>query len=294
MEEQSRFFTESSVQFAIEEIQSVFTSSKGFTEIYRCTRSGAFRCLKALKQEYRGDMLYESLLRKEYDLGLHLDHPNICRMFHFCQEPRIGNCIEMQWIDGCTLEELLAKGPLSSVEADKIALEICDALEYLHSKEIIHRDLKPSNILITHNGHNVKLIDFGLADSDYHSDLKQAAGTTAYASPELLAGEKVDLRTDIWSLGMILSQFGTQYGQIARKCTARRKEMRYSNVGEIKKAIANIASHRRRAKLSLFAAAIIIGLSVAAVLIFGHRVDGTERAKEKIFDEVTFSIIQEQ
>ena len=76
----------------------------------------------------------------------------------------------------------------------KIVSQLCDVLEYIHSKQVIHKDLKPENILITHNGQNVKLIDFGLSDSDDYAPLKFHAGTQAYAAPELLSGGKIDCR----------------------------------------------------------------------------------------------------
>jgi len=294
MNDQSRFFTDIPAQFSPEEITPVYTSPSGFTQLYRCTRAGAFRCLKALKEEYREEPLYESLLRKEFEFCYGLDHPNICRITGFGNDPEIGNFIEMQWIDGCTLEQLLHKGDLPHSLADKIAIELCDAVEYIHNREIVHRDLKPSNILITHNGHNVKLIDFGLADSDYHSDLKQAAGTPAYASPELLAGEKVDLRTDIWSIGVILSEMGSRYSGIARKCTARIADERYSNAGMIRDAILRRGSSGRRTMRILFIAAASVVLLAAALTIFLQNGDRTQRAKDSIFERISTSIIQAQ
>ena len=70
----------------------------------------------------------------------------------------------MQWIDGVTLRSML--GHMDAGQEREVIDGICDALEYIHSKQIVHRDLKPENIIITHNGQNVKLIDFGLSDAD--------------------------------------------------------------------------------------------------------------------------------
>lgn len=88
-----------------------------------------------------------------------------------------------------------------------------NALEYMHSKQIIHRDLKPSNIMITHIGQNVKIIDFGLSDSDAFFILKHPAGTTGFIAPEqFMPDAKAEPRTDIFSLGMVIAEIATSIG----------------------------------------------------------------------------------
>ena len=126
---------------------------------------------------------------------------------------------------------------LSKELTDRIVDGICDALSYLHSKQILHRDLKPSNILVTFKGDNVKLIDFGLSDSDTHSILKAPAGTVDYTAPEVLKGAKADIRSDIYSLGIILFQLSKKYFRVARKCCETRPAARYASAAEVKKAI---------------------------------------------------------
>jgi serine/threonine protein kinase len=108
-------------------------------------------------------------------------------------------------------------------------------MSYFHGKQIIHRDLKPDNILITHNGHNVKIIDFGLADTDYHGVFKQPAGSDKYAAPEQKSGGvALDCRADLYAFGVILRQiFPCSYRGVARKCTQRDREKRFGNAGEI-------------------------------------------------------------
>jgi serine/threonine protein kinase len=117
----------------------------------------------------------------------------------------------------------------------KIAKELLSAMSYYHSLQIVHRDLKPDNILITRNGHNVKIIDFGLADSDWHGVLKQPVGSDHYAAPEQKAGDSpIDCRADLYAFGKILRQlFPHAYGRIARKCTQENREKRFSNAEEI-------------------------------------------------------------
>ncbi len=164
----------------------VSSSPESYCDIWRADKDGRFRIYKALKSEYAGDQVYERLLRKEFEIGYSLDHPNICEYYAFVNLPPLGNCIEMEWIDGCSLDSLLPRGTVGKTLAVKIISEICDALSYMHSKQVVHWDLKPSNIMLTYNGNNVKLIDFGLSDTDAHSVLKGSAGTQVYASPELI------------------------------------------------------------------------------------------------------------
>lgn len=238
----------------------IHSSDGGWTELYRIDRSGKFRVLKALKAQYRGEPMYEMLLRKEFEIGYNLQHPGICEVYGFSQTLDLGNCIEMEWIDGMTLSDLIQTGRLSSGLSRKIALQLCDVLSYLHSKQVIHRDLKPSNIMVTHNGRNVKLIDFGLSDTDSSSILKSPAGTASFAAPELTNGGTVDTRTDIYSLGKILSLLKGGYARIARKCTKINPDDRYPDIESVKDAI--------RIKPWLKSVPYIL-VTIAAVIVWG-------------------------
>ena len=225
---------------SFESISDVFTAyaeipSQGFNRLFKAQRYGKWFVLKGLKPEYQGKAVYNELLTKEFELGVQLDHPNIARIFskESC-DPVAGPCVVMEYVDGCTLKEFLKQNPSGSVRM-KIAKEILAAMAYYHSKQIIHRDLKPDNILITNNGHNVKIIDFGLADSDWHGILKQPAGSNKYAAPEQVAGDvPLDCRADIYAFGVILRQlYPHRYGSIVRKCTQANREKRFSNADEI-------------------------------------------------------------
>lgn len=225
-------------------LELIHTSADGFNELYRGVKNGRFFVYKALKKEYRGQPLYEELLKKDFNIGFSLSHPGICQYFAMVTMPDIGNCIIMEWIDGITLEAMIRKGGIDGVLAKKIICEICDALEYIHRKQIIHRDLKPENIMITNNGQNVKIIDFGLSDADSYNVLKAPAGTKIYASPELQTGTDVDCRTDIWSIGIIIGELTGNYGRIRRKCLKRDREERYASVREVRQDILNYSSRR--------------------------------------------------
>ena len=263
MDEASGFFeTPTEAQSPRQGIFELIRSNpESYCGIWRADKDGRFRIYKALKSEYAGDTVYERLLRKEFEIGYSLSHPNICEYYGFVNIPPLGNCIEMEWVDGLSLDSLLTRGDLGKALTAKIINDTCDALAYMHSKQVIHRDLKPSNIMLTYNGKNVKLIDFGLSDSDQHSVLKGSAGTQFYASPELIAGGSIDYRTDIFSLGCVIAHLSPAYAKVARKCCQRDPSKRFQSALEVKQAI----NHRSRLPLWLaIASAIII---VAALSI---------------------------
>lgn len=241
----------------------VSSSPESYCDIWRADKDGRFRIYKALKSEYAGDQVYERLLRKEFEIGYSLDHPNICEYYAFVNLPPLGNCIEMEWIDGCSLDSLLPRGTVGKTLAVKIINETCDALSYMHSKQVVHRDLKPSNIMLTYNGNNVKLFDFGLSDTDAHSVLKGSAGTQVYASPELISGGNVDYHTDIFSLGCVIDRLSPAYARVARKCCQRAPAKRFQSALDVKKAI-------ERKPLAPFAVAAVALVLLGSALWLTH------------------------
>ena len=242
-------------------LELIHSSEHGFNELYRGSKNGRFFVYKALKKEYRGNPLYEGLLKKDFNIGFSLNHTGICQYFGLIDFPSIGHCIVMEWIDGRTLENLISEGAIDNASSRKIICEICDALGYMHRKQIIHRDLKPENILITHNGQNVKIIDFGLSDADSFAVFKSPAGTRAYASPELIAGDTIDVRSDIWSLGVIIDELHPYYKKVAQKCLIRNREARRANTEMVKNDVRRESSRRfwSRTAWAAFAVCIITG-----------------------------------
>ena len=193
----------------------------GYCEIYKFDKGGRFRTLKCLQPSYRDNPLYRNLLRKEFEIGYSLSHNHICEYYEWLNHPQFGPCIEMEWVDGRTLEKMLAEEKHPAEVYDKIVTEICEALGYMHSKQVLHKDLKPSNILITYNGNNVKIIDFGVSDADSSSVLKVSAGTAGYAAPEVLKGGKASVRSDLYSLGLVISLFPVRkYASVVKRLCA--------------------------------------------------------------------------
>ena len=141
---------------------------------------------------------------REAQIGAALDHPNICTVYEIDERDN-EVFIAVAYIEGVSLDEKIESGPLDIAEAVRIALQIARGLSAAHDKGIVHRDIKSSNILLTNDG-QVKITDFGLARviGDGETSGNVIAGSTAYMSPEQARAEAVDLRTDIWSLGVVL------------------------------------------------------------------------------------------
>jgi serine/threonine protein kinase/Tfp pilus assembly protein PilF len=146
-----------------------------------------------------------------------LEHPNICTVFEIGETKEGQSFIAMSYCEGETLKKKIERGPIPIDHAIDIAIRCCKGLNKAHEKGIIHRDIKPANIMITDEG-EVKIVDFGLAKLSGGTKLTKEGstlGTVAYMSPEQTGGEKVDHRTDIWSLGVVLYEMIT--GQLPFK-----------------------------------------------------------------------------
>lgn len=279
------------------DIQKIHESPESYSILSRMILGGKLVALKSLKPEYVGNPFYEGLLRKEYEIGRSLDHQNICPKLDFINIPNLGNCIVTQWIDGCSLAEWLRTNPRRSLSLSKrtdrsairkILLELCDALEYLHRNQIIHRDLKPSNIMITRNGQNVKLIDFGLADADWYATFKNPAGTKDYISPEQMAGDSVDCRADIYSLGKIMQRMGV-YSRIAAVCAAEDRDKRYGSVAEVRSVILEKGKRRHWIAFAAIASVLAIVLSLSLMLP-DIKAARNRRAVDSVFEEISADI----
>jgi len=140
-----------------------------------------------------------------------LEHNNICTVYEIGEAQDGQIFIALAYYDGETLKKKIQKGPIKVVDTFDITTQIAEGLSKAHGQGIVHRDIKPANIMITNNN-VVKVLDFGLAKLSGQSRITTAGttlGTIAYMSPEQAAGDKVDHRTDIWSLGVVLYEMLT-------------------------------------------------------------------------------------
>lgn len=202
--------------------------SRGYSLLVQAKRNGRWWMLKGLKEQYRQDTVYQAFLQKEYEITSQLQHPMVVSAFSFEEVEELGPCMVMEWIDGVTLREWLANGKHTRKQRRHVADMLLEAMMYVHSRQTQHRDLKPSNIMITHDGQHLKLIDFGLADTDSYAILKTPAGTEGYMAPE---GP-----SDIFSLGCILRDLRTGWlsRMVVRKCCASLSN-RYVDIATIQK-----------------------------------------------------------
>src|SRR5712691_1184624 len=189
----------------------------GMGEVYKArdTRLDRNVAVKILPAEFSQNAQFKLRFQREAKTISQLSHPNICTLYDVGE-----NYIVMELLDGESLVDRLAKGPLPLGEVLKYGVQIAEALGKAHREGVIHRDLKPGNIMITKSG--AKLLDFGLAKTTIVSGTAEGAtaqkpltqegallGTFQYMAPEQLAGEEPDARTDIFALGALLYEMAT-------------------------------------------------------------------------------------
>jgi hypothetical protein len=197
----------------------------GMGEVYRARDLKLKRevAIKVLPEEFSRDADRVSRFQREAEVLASLNHPNIAAIHEF-EETQGTRYLVLELVEGETLAERIARGPVPLDEVLAIAKQICDALQAAHDRGIIHRDLKPANIKLAPGG-KVKVLDFGLAkaltDASGNTTLSNSPtlvsgslggviiGTAAYMSPEQARGMEVDPRTDIWAFGCVLYEILT-------------------------------------------------------------------------------------
>jgi eukaryotic-like serine/threonine-protein kinase len=188
-----------------------FLGAGGMGEVYRAVHQkiGRVAAVKVLTQATQAGGFRERF-SNEARIQASLQHPNIATLYDFCE---VGGqpCIIMEYVDGQTLSDLLARGPLASSDTAYVFEKIVEAVEYIHRHGIIHRDIKSNNIKLSSAG-QVKLLDFGIAKGQMSPGLTEVGsviGTLHYLAPELVRGGVADARGDIWALGVLLYEMAT-------------------------------------------------------------------------------------
>lgn len=191
-----------------------FVIRTSMTTIYRATdlRNGELVAIKIPHPELECDPVFYSRFQREIAISRKLQHPGVVRMIDSSNLDQL--CIVMEWIEGRFLREILAKERKLCVDrARRIAIHVCEALDYIHGQGVVHRDLKPENIMVGDDD-STKLIDFGISASEgmrrlTFSKFSNAMGTPDYISPEQIKRRHGDPRSDIYALGVILFEMLT-------------------------------------------------------------------------------------
>jgi serine/threonine protein kinase/Tol biopolymer transport system component len=166
--------------------------------------------LKFLSSETVDNEEVKARLIREAQAAASLEHPNVCPIYGIHEEDG-ESFIVMAYVDGSALSEKIKERPLPLDEAVNMAVQIAEGLQEAHEHGVVHRDVKPANVMLDRKG-RVKILDFGLAAVADRTRLTKEGttlGTPAYMSPEQAQGGKIDRRTDIWALGVILYEMLT-------------------------------------------------------------------------------------
>ena len=229
--------------------------------IYTAKRYGKRYLLKGISPEYQSLTDIRLLQEKEFSFGILLSHSNIVETYSLEDVPEIGRCIVMEYVDGLTLAEWIKTSP-SRAQRERVLAQLLEVLEYVHSLQLVHHDLKSSNVLITRNGQNVKLIDFGLSDTDSTSDSNDAS-------------------IDLQLFGNILALlFPKRYRSIVRAC----QQGSYPNIAALKQAF-----HRQHIwRKSMPYLISIICVIICSLLLF-QRVSIKVRER-KMIDTISYHV----
>ena len=193
----------------------------GMGEVYRArdTRLERTVAIKILPVRFSADPMRRQRFEREARAISALSHPGICHLYDVGNQNEIHYLV-MEFLEGETLGDRLRSGALPISDSLKIGIQVADALDTAHRSGVIHRDLKPTNLFLSKRG-DVKILDFGLAkaansDEDLNitggpelSSPGMALGTAAYMSPEQARGEPVNVRSDLFSFGIVLYEMTT-------------------------------------------------------------------------------------
>jgi len=229
--------------------------------VWRASLDGKYWILKTAGDDSSSSAAY---LRREYELSCKLQHPFILNAIRFEENSIKGAAIVMEYIEGRTLREYLSENP-STAAKRKILEQIMEAVEYLHRNGLLHNDLKPENIMISAIGNDVKIIDFGLSETDADFLNRRLGGTRGSSAPEVLEGDTETLSkgsSDIYSMGVLIDLiFPGRYPFIVHKCLKKDPDKRFQDISSLRNALK--ASNRRPVVILI----LIVICSLAAAVI---------------------------
>ena len=232
--------------------------------LYSGIRYGRKFLIKAVRDRFTNTKLQQE---KEFRQGILLNHPHIMSTYSLEEVEDLGICIVSEWIEGVTLGEWL-KNKQNINERRRVFMQILDALEYIHSLQLVHNDIKLDNIMVTTNGTNVKLIDFGLSNTD-----------------DAVLTESNDVRKDIVGVGKIMKRMFASSGLFDTSrypiTTRRSLHGEYENIAALRKAFL----HSNVVAKWLYVLLILLLVALCAGLI-------NERVQEKMKQHEIMNVVK--
>jgi TolB-like protein len=248
--------------------------------VYRARdgRLGRLVAIKVLGADLDGDADAIARLRREAEAASSLNHPAIVTIYDIGESADSGVYIAMELIDGLSLREWL-RTPRSREEKLDVLKQVAGGLAAAHAHGIVHRDIKPENMMVSSAGF-AKVVDFGLAKPVNHADASAATdvritahgrvvGTFAYMSPEQLAGESLDARSDIYSFGCVLRDaFGNDpaFARIIERCLQKDRALRYQSMHVVAAELGEAPPFRYWPWVAAAAAIFVVALTIAIAL----------------------------
>lgn len=244
-----------------------------------------------LKEAYRAKPNYQRYMRQEYERGKDLDNNGIFKYIALKDDPDKGPVVETEWEDSRSLAEWLKEGH-NDDEKRRVFRQVTNAISYMHSKGMVHGSLNASNVFIAKKGEEVKLLTFKLRYTDI---LKQPQETLKYVAPEAKDGTVgLDVRADIYSLGMMLKDMGfnAEYHNVIEKCCRFGRNERFEDVAELMEAVdkrrfnrpadeltdaqPSISSNK---KMAVIIAVIVVLVCVAVALLVAQ--NGSDQSQQE-------------
>ncbi len=227
------------------EIEHLPEWDEEFYDVYTAKKFGKWVMLKTLKPEYKDSPEMNSMIEKEFDARYNLAHPNIIMINDFEDVPGIGRCIITDDVYGDSLSKLLKEGKVTAEHIKKLRNQLVDALEYIQNNHLAHHTLRPENIIFTENIGNLKLIDVGF---EQKSSLSHR-----------------DTSEDIYNYGKVIQEVldttgfeDTNLRRVSERCMDSDLSRRYSDIQQVKLALAGRQSSRLYMIIIAFLSAMLL------------------------------------
>ena len=223
------------------DLRLLHTSRYGNSRVYIANFNGKKVIVKALKEEFANDAACKASLKQEYETTSMLENKYIRKALDFVKIEGLGDCIIFEYIEGKSLAEHVRVGTLSEKQVKSILAEVCDGLYYMHRNGVVHCNLSPENIMVT-NDFRARLIDIGIPETKQDADRELLIKEMEFVAPEIIKGEEIDPRSDVYSIGKIMVFIGErniskQFGAVATHCTQFSREQRFDSISDVRSAV---------------------------------------------------------